>query len=375
MVQNVQDLKNRLRRWRWFLIFVGAPVLLATIYYGLIASDVYLSESRFIIKSPNQRNSQMSTLANLIQTTGLTGGQEQANEVMDYIRSRAAMQDLKRSGPVEELFDQPHVDLLARYPAPWRKRRVENLYRYYRDMVEVGRDSDTGLVVLRTKAFGAQDARQLNERLLTLSEELVNELNDRARQRGISEAQRSVAAAEKRVRSARLALSRFRSSAGLLDPGLQAGGVIEITNKLVTERAAMQARLDLMTQVTPENPAIPSMRTHIEALDREIANLNGRAVGQAGAMANKLPSYEGLVLEQEFASQMLTAANLALEQARIEAFKQQFYLERVADPSLPDLAEYPKRIKMILSIFGVAICLYFIGWMLIVGILEHAPED
>jgi len=26
-------------------------------------------------------------------------------------------------------------------------------------------------------------------------------------------------------------------------------------------------------------------------------------------------------------------------------------------------------------VFGAALCLYFIGWMLMVGILEHAPED
>ena len=44
-----------LKRWRWFGLFVMLPSLLATIYYGFIAADVYVSESRFVIKAPDQK--------------------------------------------------------------------------------------------------------------------------------------------------------------------------------------------------------------------------------------------------------------------------------------------------------------------------------
>jgi capsular polysaccharide transport system permease protein len=63
-----------------------------------------------------------------------------------------------------------------------------------------------------------------------------------------------------------------------------------------------------------------------------------------------------------------------LEQARVEAQKQQFYLERVVDPNLPDSPVLPNRLRNILVVFGASLCLYFIGWMLVVGILEHSPE-
>ena len=72
---------------------------------------------------------------------------------------------------------------------------------------------------------------------------------------------------------------------------------------------------------------------------------------------------------------MLTAANANLEQQRTEAQKQQYYLERVVEPDVPDDAALPHRLKRILVIFGALVCLYFIGWMVVVGILEHAPED
>ena len=75
-----------LRRRRWFVLFVVLPVALATVYYGFIASGQYVSQSRFVIKSPSQRQAQTSTLASLIQTTGLSSGQEQTNEILDYLR-------------------------------------------------------------------------------------------------------------------------------------------------------------------------------------------------------------------------------------------------------------------------------------------------
>jgi capsular polysaccharide transport system permease protein len=72
---------------------------------------------------------------------------------------------------------------------------------------------------------------------------------------------------------------------------------------------------------------------------------------------------------------MLTAANTSLETARADAQKQQFYLERVVEPNRPDDSALPHRLKRILVVFGATLCLYFIGWMLIIGVLEHAPQD
>ena len=71
-------------RYRWLMLFVMLPVALAAIYYALIASDQYVSQSRFIVKSPNQRGGQVSSIASLIQTTGLSRGQELYG-VLDYV--------------------------------------------------------------------------------------------------------------------------------------------------------------------------------------------------------------------------------------------------------------------------------------------------
>lgn len=362
-------------RNRWFVVVVLIPTLLATLYYGLIASDQYVSESRFVVKSQADEQVRLPSIASLLQSSGMSSGQEQTNEVMEYIRSRDALADLNKAFNIKAAYSAGSADFLSRYNAFWREDRFENLHRYYTDKVETHPDTQSGLAVLEVRAFTAADAQRINALLLDLSEQLVNRLNDKARQTGISEAERRVLMAENRVRTARATLAQYRNQEALLDPAKQAEAVLDVSTKLATQQAALQAQLEVMQRVTPDNPAIAALRGQIAALGKQIEVQNQRVVGNRGAIASKLANYENLQAEQEFASQALTAARTALEQARVQATRQQFYLERVVNPNKPDLAKLPRRIIQIITVFAVALCLYMIGWMLIVGILEHAPED
>jgi capsular polysaccharide transport system permease protein len=364
-----------LRQHRWFALVVILPVLLTTIYYGLIASDRYVAESRFVIKAPNLRQQQTSTLANLIQTSGMSDGLMQTNEVMDYIRSRTGLADLSKRIDVRAKFENPAADFLSRYPHPFQADRFERLHRFYEKMVDIRVDHDTGSAVLTVEAFSPQDAHDLNASLLDMSEQFVNRLNERAQHKAIAEAEARVGKAENRLREARLAMRTYRNSAELLDPAKQATGVLEVSNQLVSQQAAMRAQLQLMQQVAPQNPAIPALRQRITALGAQVDVQNGRAVGTKSGIASKLSNYEEHSVEQDFATQMLTAADASLEQARNEAQRQQFYLERVVQPDTPDMSTLPKRFQAILVVAATMLGIYFIGWMLIVGVIEHAPDE
>ncbi|KQM18445.1 capsule biosynthesis protein [Novosphingobium sp. Leaf2] len=369
------SLARIIHRRRWFIIFVIVPVLLATIYNGLIASDIYQSESRFVIKAPAQKQMQMPSIANLIQSSGMSGGQDQTNEVMDYIESRDALQDLEKKVNVRNIFADPDADIISRYPGIFGEDRFERLYKYYKNMVGVRIDHDTNSAVLTVKAFTPTDAQKLNLRLLELSEDLVNRLNARFQTKAIAEAEKRVRDAQARVRAARLSLREYRNASDVMDPTEEAKGVLEVSNKLVSEQAALRAQLEATVRAAPRNPAIPALRSRIDAIGAQIAAQNSRAVGTDNGLASKLTQYESLQVDQEFATQMLTTASATLEQARTEAVKQQYYLERVVEPDRPDMAMFPKRLLNILTVAGAALALYLIGWMLIVGILEHAPED
>jgi capsular polysaccharide transport system permease protein len=363
-----------LRKRRWFIAVVVLPTLLAIVYYGFIAADVYVSDSQFLIRSPDRKGPQLSGLAGLVQSSGLSSGSSETSEVVDYVRSRDALSGLTSVMNVKASFQDPKADFLSRYHQFYEQDSFENLYKFYTSMVSVKLDNETGIATLSTKAFSPLAAYSLNENMLQLSEALVNRLNARAQEKAVQEASAQVRKAEQRVFDARVAMRSFRNRQKIIDPEKQAEGTLGIADKYITT-AARSGPSTTRSEAKPHAIRPCPRWRPIAALDAEFRAKAVRRMVQNEAIASKLVGYETLMVEQELSTAMLKSANASLEQARIEAQKQQFYLERVVSPNKPDMPLLPKRLYRILVVFAASLCLYFIGWMLIVGILEHAPEN
>ena len=360
-------------RWRAMLLCVALPVAVVGAYQGLIASDQYAAQSRFVIRTHDAAPAQAATLANLVRSGGTSAGEAEAAEVLDFMRSRDALAVLDKRG-VRAAF-HAQADWLSRYPRPWQADRFESLYRYYGDMVSARVDKDSGVAVLEVRAFTARDAHDLNDALLGAGEAFVNRLNERAQAKAINEGLARVGGAEQHLRDVRTRLATYRNRQALIDPDKQAGGTLTVASGLVAEQAQLRAQLVGMQREAPGNPAIPALAARVAAIGREIGAQQALLVGGGGALASKMTGYAALETEESFAQASLAAANTALDMARTEAARQQFYLERVVEPGVPDLPEYPHRLRIVLSVLAACVCLYLIGWMLVMGILEHAPED
>ena len=96
-------LLDRLKRInRMFLFTVVIPTALAIVYFGLIASDQYISESRFVVRSQKGQTTG-SLLGSLMQGASSSGGlslsgaQGDASTVHDYILSRDALAGLEKT--------------------------------------------------------------------------------------------------------------------------------------------------------------------------------------------------------------------------------------------------------------------------------------
>ncbi|MBV7266324.1 capsule biosynthesis protein [Erythrobacter ani] len=364
-----------LRRWRWFSAFVLLPSLFGILYFGFIAADIYVSESRFVIKGPDQKQSGGGAIGAILQGGGFGGGQDQASEIIGFIQSRDALSGLTENIDVRGAFASQEADFFSRFPLIHQTGSFEDLFTYYGSMVSALPDPQTGLTQLSVKAFTPEEAQSINLGLLRLSEELVNRLNQRVNSQAIDEAEARVAEAQVRVRDARIRLGAYRNTAEILDPQQQGLGVLAVSDGLITQEAALRAQLTQIRRIAGDHPSIPALEERIAAVSQQIASQTARAVGTPDGLASRLTEYENLIVEQEFATQLLTVANAALEQARVEAERQQYYIERVVEPNLPDAAILPARLKNILAVIFASLCLYLVGWMLAVGIREHAPEE
>jgi len=82
-----------LKRNLVFLLTVVVPTVGAILYYGLVASDVFISESRFLLRSP-QHQTQGGMFGQLLQGTGLSHSQDDTYSIHDFILSRDALKEL-----------------------------------------------------------------------------------------------------------------------------------------------------------------------------------------------------------------------------------------------------------------------------------------
>lgn len=352
---------------RLFWITVVFPTVAAILYFGLVASDVFISEARFVVRSPERQTA--SPLGMLLKGTGFTRAQDDSYTVQDYILSRDALRALDEKLDLRNAFKKG--DIFSRFPGLSWDDSFENMYRYYQQMISVQIDAGSSIGTVTVRTFRADEAQNVSVMLLEMAEELVNKLNERGRQDMIRFAANEVAFAEEKAKKTALALAAYRNQKGVIDPEKQSAIPLQQVAKMQDELISNKAQLAQLQLSAKENPQIPVLKKRIQMLETEIEHETAKVTGGGKSLASKAVEFQRLALEREFADKQLAIALASLEQARNEAQRQQLYLERIAQPSLPDTAMEPRRLRAILAVFVFGLIAWGVLSMLIVGIKEH----
>src|SRR5258706_2830772 len=107
--------------------------------------------------------------------------------------------------------------------------------------------------------------------------------------------------------------------------------------------ASSRAQLAEVIKNSPNSPQIPLVKTRIASLEKLIADERAKITGDSNSVATSVTEYERLDLQRQLGERMLASAVSSLESARLEAHRQQLYLETIAQPNLADYPLYPKR--------------------------------
>lgn len=355
---------------RVFVAAVLVPTAAAAVYYGFVASDIYESESRFIVR--NAQHAGSPGIGALIQGSMLSKSLDDASAVHDFMLSRDALRELDRQLDLRKHFGASTNDLFSRFPAFDFDRSFEGLYRYYgNQIVTVDSDAGSAILVLKADAFDPQTALRINELLLDQGERLVNALNEKAQQDLIAVAQHEVKLAEDQVRATGLSLASFRTGHQVVDPTGQAALQLEGVAKIQQDLLAAQSQLEDMIATAPQNPQVPLLRQRVAQLQRALGAENAKLTGDRGSLATKSPVYDRLQLDQTLAGKQLAAAYESLETARSEARRKQLYLERLVQPNLQDKADQPHRLRGVLTVLIVGLVAWGILRLIIASVREH----
>lgn len=352
-----------------FWLAVVVPSTIAALYYGVLASDVYISESRFVVRAPDKPAA--NGLGFLVRSSGLSNAGDEIYATKDYLTSRDALRAINRSHGFQTAFSDPRISVFDRFNGIGGDGTFEALFKYYQRKVDVEYDSSSSIATLTVRAYDPRVAQRVNEQLLKMAEESVNKMSERGRNDLVVVAQNEVNAAQQRSQNTAAALAQYRNQQGLLDPEKQATVQMQMISKLQDQLIATRTQLLELRTVASASPQIPVLQARVAALAREIEIQTGAVAGDKGSLAASAVKYQRLSLDNQFAEKQLASALASLEEARSEARRKRAYVDRVVQPNLPDYPLQPRRLRGIFSVFALGLVAWGILSMLLSGLLEH----
>lgn len=307
----------------------------------------------------------------LLKSAGFSNAGDEIYAAHNYIRSRDALAGLNRNGAFARAYGSSRISLFNRFNPLGTDSSFENLFKYYQTKVDVSHDASSSITTLTVRGFKADDAFNTNRALLEQAEQLVNRLNKRGRADLINFAQAEVDEAQANALRAAQALAAYRQQQGLVDPEKQAAASLQMVSKLQDELIAARTQLLELSSLAPKNPQLPVLRTRIASLEKEIDAQLGRAAGSRSSYASAAVRFQRLQMDNSLAEKQLAAAMTSLQEARNEARRKQAYVERIVQPSRPDKAIEPRRIRGIVATLVLGLVAFGILSMLISGVREH----
>jgi capsular polysaccharide transport system permease protein len=356
-----------------YLLVVLLPLLGIAVYLYDRAQDQYASNVGFTVRT-EETGSATDLLGGLSQLSG--GNTTRDGDILfEFITSAEMVQRMRA-----------RMDLVAHYAAPHDVDPVfalkpdaalEDLVGHWQDVVRVSYSQSNGLIDLEVLAFEPQMAQDIARAIVEEGQILINELNDQARSDSMRFAAQDLDAAIARLRTAREALTQFRTETQIVDPESDLQGRTGVLNNLQQQLAEALIEFDLLSENTanPNDPRLVQVARRIQVIrDRIRQERLNFATEDVGAEGEDYPTlmarYEGLVVDREFAEEGYRAALTALDVARTNAARQSRYLAVYIQPTLPQSAEFPRRE----TIIAFAFLFLTLGWA-IMALIYYSIRD
>ena len=369
-----------------FLLVFLIPTLAVSVYLGLIASDQYATETRFALKT-----GETSVLDSLAGIAGISASQQTQDSqiIAAYIKSRAMVEDLDAAFDFRKLYARDDADYLSRFRA---SDRVEDMVKYWNKRVDAKVETQSGIITVEVRAFSPEESLKIGQKIVELSEALINRMSERARQSALKQSSEELDRAQANLRAASNAMRNIRNSEGILDAGLVAEAANKITTALRVELAGREQDYAVRSKsVQADAPQmrilsaqIANLKEQINTINGQLTNKNeaktsllptqkagvgdvktpGKASDQPKSLAGQMSILERFQLDLSLAQQQYAAAATAYESARVDVETQHAYLTPFLVPTLAQKAIYPKRWWN----WSIIVIPDFLIWLILLGV-------
>ena len=320
-----------------------ALCLLAGMYWGLVASDRYVSEAHVIIQQTDMAMVQPMDLSSLF---GMSNAPNRADQLLlrDHLLSVDMLLKLDEKLGLREHYSDRRRDPISRM---WSTDLSQEwFYRYYLSRVSVEFDEYAGVLVIRSEAFSPEKAYAISSMLTEEGERYMNVVAHRLAQDQVSFIEKQVGQIGERVMQARQAVLAYQNERNLASPQGTAENVFAIINQLEGQLTTLKTQRDaLLGYLNPRNPSVVELNLQIGAVKKQIGQEQARLTSSERQTLNRaVEEFQRLQMNAEFAQDMYKTSLAALEKGRVDAVRTLKMVSVLQSPTHPQYPMEPRRI-------------------------------
>ncbi|WP_313287252.1 sugar transporter [Leclercia sp.] len=348
-------------------MWVVACFAIAVLYFGMIASDRYVSRADIVIKQADQ----IKMLPDALSMLGIGGSNhEDVLLIQDYLQSPDLLRKLDKQLNLKAHYQSHKIDFFSRLPSNVSQ---ENFIEYYRDHLTLRLDELSGVLTIELQAFDPAYGQRVVSLMLKESEGFINKLGHQVALEQLAFVEKEVNRAYQRVQNEKAKVLDFQNSHHLLSPESTSSARLGVVSQIESELANQQAQLkQLQSYMRATAPAVISVQARVDALTQQLNQEKSRLTGADKDAMNEITArYMDVQTQATLAADLYKTGLISLEQARVEAYRKLKHLLVVSQPTLAQDAEYPRRIYNLVTI-GVLLCLiYGLIIMALATLREH----
>jgi capsular polysaccharide transport system permease protein len=323
----------------WFILLL---CMLAAVYWGIIASDRYVSESHIVIQQTQMPVAKTMDLSSILGATSTVNRQDQML-LRDHLLSIDMLGKLDNKLSLREHYSDRRRDPISRM---WDKDlSTEWFYWYYLLRATVEFDEYAGVLVIRAQAFTPEKAHAIASLLVEEGERYMNDMAHRLAQEQVGFIEKQVEQIYERVMRARMAVVAYQNERNLVSPEGTAQYLFGIVNTLEGQLASLNTQRNAaLGYLNPKSPAVTDFDLQIAAVKKQIGKEQVRLTSSERQTLNHIvEEFQRLQMNAEFAQEVYKTALASLEQARVDAGRTIKMVSVIQSPTQPQYPLEPRR--------------------------------
>ena len=344
-----------------FVLCFVLPVAAGALYYGLIASDRFVTEARFAIR-PAIGSAEKATPDSVGTSSGVPSQMVAQDTLItyDYVGSRPMVEAIEAQLPIRAWFGRDSIDHFSRFDP---EKPIEKFVRYWKRRVGIDVESSSGIMSLTVEAFDPAESLAIAQAVMKEAERMVNDLSVKAREDAVAESTRELRLAEDRMMKIRLAVRDLRNREGVLDAQKSNEANVKVVSELRAARINLSVQLAIgQRDLGPESRRIIDIKQQIRDLDDNIGRIERASASQdpeqKRLLSDALTRFEALDNDRKNAEKYYQQVLTAYERSRIIASRQIEFFSPIVQPVKAQSSTEPRRILMISLITAGAAVLF-----------------